>query len=338
MIIEMPFLHRLYAATSKSPEPREMAAWDMERLEIEDLSISDFEPGAELGDKKTFIAREHHWASLVGAVYPHHARYELAKDELSNVFTVLAHRIGCSRFFAVGSTKLPQTSILMATPKTQYIRSSQREVNVANLSAWVQENLVSVDGELFVRVREPAIYLDIIGPFNDEKCFMTIRAAALSPASVSEDHGILSTISDRYELLELAHNLLSSDARMMRVDSDFKGGAFDRIHSTSEDASDMAARTLVAQAKRMTSYSHRHYGPAKLFEALSKEFKKPEREFRQARLDHLADLLSEHVHEMRFPMSTMTEIALDRWNSRSITLDLGNAEARKATIISPAGV
>ncbi|MCV9963861.1 hypothetical protein OIU34_18455 [Pararhizobium sp. BT-229] len=322
MIIEMPFLHRLCSATNKSPEPREMAAWDMERLQLEDVSKSDFEPGANLGDKATFILGGQHWASLVSAVLPRHVRHDPEVDKLTVALSDLAYRIDCSRFFAEGRAKLPQTSILSKTPKSEYIRNSQREVNVANLSAWVHENLVSVDGEVFARVREPTVSMDIVGPFYAESCYITIQAPGLSPASASEDHGLLSTISGRNDLLDLARGLLSSDGRMLRIDNKIEIGAFQRMHSTIEDASDMAARSVVALAKRMAR--NRYECPPKLFSALSKAFKKRGQEFDEDSVDHLASLLAESVGEIKFPMSLMTTITLDCWHVRPITLGIGN--------------
>lgn len=322
MIIEMPFLHRLCSATTKSPEPREMAAWDMERLRLEDVSRSDFEPGAYLGDKATFIFRGHHWASLVGAVLPHHVRPEPGMDKLAVALLHLVQRIDCSRFFAEGGAKLPQTSILAKTPKAEYIRSSERELNVSKLSAWVQENLVSIEGEVFARVREPAIYMDIVGPFDNQKCFITIKAAGLSPASASDDHGILSTISGRHELLTTARDIHSTDVRMLRVDNKIERVAFDGMHSTTEDSSDMAARSVVALAKRMAR--KRYECPPKLFSALSKSLKKRGQEFDEDSVDHLASLLAESVGEIKFPMSLMTTITLDRWHARPIALGIDN--------------
>lgn len=322
MIIEMPFQQRLYAATDKSPEPREMAAWDMERLRLEELSISDFEHGADLVDAKTFLRGGEHWASLVGAVWSGKRFHHSGGDELSAALASLVQNIDCSRFFAEGYSNLPQTSIMRKPPKVEHIRSSQREVNVANLSAWVQDNLVSVAGDVFVRVREPAVYLDFIGPFYNDNCYMHIRPGRLSSASASEDHGILSTINGRHELLSLAQDLLASDERLFRLDIKFENGVFDKMDSRLEDTSDIAARTLVTQARRL---SRRNYSPESLRPTLVKEFKKREREFDQERLDYLAELLTEHQSEMGFPASLMTEITLDRWNNRPIDLGLGVA-------------
>lgn len=327
MIIEMPFLHRLCAATSRSSDPREMAAWDMERLRLEELSYSDFEPGADLGEKRTLLENGNHWASLVGAVYHSRSLYDREGSALAAALkraalNRLANEIDCTRFFAEGRTKLSQTSILKKTPKPEYIHTSQREANIAKLTYWVNDNLVSVEGEVFVKVRDPAVYLDIVGPFEDQRCYMILKTADLHPVLVSQDYGILATINGRHELNDLAHNLLSSDSRMMRIDSQFAIGAFDKMHCATEDTSDMAARTLVSIARRMTWSAQRVLNPPKFTAAIAKMFKEPEREFDQVRIAHLADLLAEYVPAMKFPLSLMTKIALERWHDRPISLGI----------------
>lgn len=321
-IVEIPFLHRLYAATDKSPVPREMAAWDMERLRLDELPISELELGADLVDRKTYLWRGSHWATLLGAVCPPWVLRDFeGKNEMAAALAYLIHQIDPSRFFAEGRNKLPRTSILTKPPKVDHIRTSQRELNVANLSTWVQDNLMSVGGEVFVRVREPSVSLDVVGPFEFNRCYMTLKCPELIAASASEDHGILSTISGRHDLLALATGLLSSDERMIRVDSKFQDGVFEKMGSSDEDAADMAARTLVAQSKRL---SRRNHADQKLADTLRREFKKPEREFGQDRLDLLADLLEEGIPEMNFPLSLMTRIVLDRWHDRPVVLGIDN--------------
>lgn len=99
MIIAMPFLQRLYAATDKSPEPREMAAWDMERLRLEELSISEFELGADLWGVKTFLSGGDHWASLVGAAWPTRSSRDAGNEvAAANLADLLAEHQSETRF------------------------------------------------------------------------------------------------------------------------------------------------------------------------------------------------------------------------------------------------
>jgi hypothetical protein len=322
MIVEVPFLHRLHAATDKTPVPRDMAAWDSERLRLEEVSFADLELGADLVSKKTYLWRGYHWANLLSAVIPPWSFNRVVdSDKMSIALSYVIRKIDPSRFFGENLRKLPQTSILLKSPRFEHIHSSQRELNVANLTAWVQDNIMAVDGDVFVRVREPSVSLSVVGPFERGECYMTLRCPDLIPASTSEDHGILSTINGRHELLALAKDLLNSDKRMTRIDRDLEGRVFNAMSSSYENPADMTARTIVAHARFLSLRDHLY---PKMARALAKEFKKPEREFGPERLDRLASFLEEGISEMNHPQSLVTRIALERWHDRPVNLGISH--------------
>nr|WP_250807392.1 hypothetical protein [Neorhizobium tomejilense] len=323
MIIEMPFLHRMRAATAKTPEPREMAAWDSEWLTLTDVSVTETDEGAELGKARTITINGHHWAGLT-EVYPVNRILHEGALPIPFALGCLAMSIDCSRFFDRGREKLPQTSILKKTPSADLVRSSQRELNVAKLTDWVAENLVCVDGQPYVRVKEPTIYLDVVGPFNNEQCFMTLKLAGLVPeSSDGHDHGIMSTISGRHDLLTLAEGLLASDNRMMRIDKDIRSTTFASMTSSLEDPADVATRNLVNLGKQMRWAMNRHKVSEKLLTALGRLARDGRYGDGDDWPDRLADVIGHHVSELKFPMNVMAEIILDRWHQRPIALGVG---------------
>ncbi|MDW9481292.1 hypothetical protein GOB57_21845 [Sinorhizobium meliloti] len=321
MIITMPFLQRMRTATAKTPEPREIAAWDSEPLRLAEFSVSDFEQGSELGSDRTITAEGKHWAKLT-EVFPNIP--DAGTERVSSALECLAISIDCSRFFANGREKLPQTSILKKPPSQSLIRHSEREVNVAKLDDWVRENLVCVEGEPYVRVREPTVCLDFVGPFEGERCYLTLKRGKLVPAPYEEyEHAVMATISGRYELMALATELLASDRRVMHFTNAIDQAVFASMTSSAEDPADVARRSLVNIANKMTQPIYLHRVPEKLVTTLKRVCREGGWDFDNDRLEKVADLIGHNVPTMKFPMNVMVGIILDRWHQRPVALDIG---------------
>ena len=335
MIIEMPFLHRIRAATAKTPEPREMAAWDSERLALAEMSKADFEKGAEVGHRtltsgnseeiiETIVLDGRHWAELT-KVYPDTKSFEHGLDPISYALMLVADQIDCTRFFSGGREKIAQTSILKKTPRSEYVHSSQREVNVANLTDWVESNLVSVDGTAYARVREPTVYLDFIGPFHGEQSFAELQMTPLTAADSGTryEHGMLATISDRFELTKLARDLEAKDSRIMHYTNKIGAKIFKTMRSYAEDPADVAGRSMMNLARHL----HRRTKHVDIAESLHvwlhRFIKKNDGDADIENMDQLADMIGRNVGVLGYPDNLRSEIVLDRWHNRPIDLGIG---------------
>lgn len=312
--IEMPFLQRMFSATRKSAEPRLLAAWDMERIDIEELSTSDFEQGADLARTTTLLRDGHHWANLTRDVFPEY-RAGFTK-ELSAALLNTAQSIDATRFFRGGKISLPQSSILLKPPKDRYIVRTEREVNVTRLRAWADQNLLSVEGEIFIRVREPALFLDFAGPYLNDQCMMSFNVAGLVPFHRRESCGVLATISEKDDIRCLAEELLRTDRRVISLD-ELEDDVFERLTCPTDDVKEVLSRSLVSVAKRF-DYNTPN-APAQLTKAVKQWLAIEENQDDEEKLTELSDLLADHVCMIRFPLSTAVKMAVDRWNDRPIT-------------------
>lgn len=322
MIIEMPFLHRMRAATKKTPEARDMAAWDKERFALSELSSADFEPGAEAGSLQTITAEGKHWARLTD-IYPDHGVYDHGQSPVDWGLRMLAGSIDCTRFFARGREKIAQTSTLRKPPAVELIEMSERETNVSNVAAWLAHNLVSVDGVPYTRVKEPSSYMSIVGPFDAERCFIEIKLSTLV-AELDEryEHGIMSTISGTHALLRRAQGIMSSDRRIMRVDNNISRATLDSMVSYCEDPALMAARTLEEFSRRTEARWFRQNGTDRLVKSMRAALSMPGGVTDQVRMDVLADIISKNVSTMDYPRDIMAEIVLEGWYNRPVNIQV----------------
>lgn len=305
--IEMPFLQRMFSATRRSTEPRLLAAWDMERIDLEELSRSDFDLGADLAGRTTLLCRGHHWASLTRDAL---TKYSGPRD-LATALKNMAEEINTTRFFDEGKISLARSSILLAPPKDHHVRRSEREMNVSRLRAWAAENMLSIEGEVFIRVREPALRLDI-GYIHGGQYHSTVRVADLKPYHTMDTSGFLTTINEKQDLLDIAKEYFQIDkASMMQ---ELKGDAFERLSCATNNTSEVAARSLVGIA--MGVRWDRPAISAQLTMALDTM---EENLHDEDKLTELADLLVDHVHMFSFPVSAFVRIAVERWNDRPIT-------------------
>jgi hypothetical protein len=331
MIVSMPFLHRMRAATIKTPQPREIAVADREFITLGKRTASDFEQGARIGNWTTLVAEGGHWASLT-SVYPNEGYGSEGRDPIDHAFKSLSMSIGCERFYADEWESLPLTSVLQKSPPPSMIESSQREVNVSKLANWATDNLVSVDGVPFVRVKEPTVHLTVYGPFGGRTCFLRLSLTKTAPeADDRYDYGIMSTISGRHELLKLANRLLASERGMLRVENDIAPEAFDQMTSAAEDEADVAKRSLVRFAWETVRTIHINSSPERLVKGLRPFFRHPRPEFGQDDLDRMAELIGRDAGNLDCPRDIVAGIIVDRWHQRPVELTpLGRGVMRHA--------
>lgn len=325
MYVEIPFLQRMVASTLKTPEPRKLAAWDRETIELDELSSSDFEIGAVVGDIRTLVTGGHHWMPI-NLAYPS-VMYGVQKDESpERAIGGLMMSIDCTRFFAGGRELVAQTSILRKPPATELIRSSERATNVVRLKDWVADNLASVDGQVYVRVKEPVLCLDIHGPFHTEQDGY-ISVKVLAPRHLDDqayEYGIMSTVGGRHEMLAEAKRLTKKYPGINRIDRGIGEDTFRTMSNSLEDTAEVARRTLVTLAHRLTWSRNAHKVPAPLAQAIKRMFKDPAKNISTWDLEDIADLISENLHAIGFPLGIKAQMALDRWQARPITPPIPN--------------
>jgi hypothetical protein len=331
MIVSMPFLHRMRAATIRTPKPREIAVADREYLTLAERKVSDFELGAQIGNWTTLVADGGHWASLT-SVYPNQGYGSENRDPIEHAFKSLSMSIGCERFYADEWECLPQTSILQKLPPPDMIESSQREVNVAKLADWAADNLVSVNGVPFVRIKEPTVHLTVYGPFGGRTCFLRLCLSKIAPEADDQyEHGIMATISGRHELLELANRLHASDENMLRVENDIVHETFAQMTSAAEDEAEVARRSLVRFARETVETLHRNSSPDRLVKGLKPFFRHPRPKFGQDDLDRMAELILRDAANLGCPRDIVAGIIVDRWHQRPVELTpLGRGVMRHA--------
>lgn len=241
----MPFLHRFRGTSGRRPDVRELAAWDTAKVDLPDYSAADFEPGVSLPTKRTLFRDGAHWANILGTTLGADMLYNPDEDGMAPAMARLANAIDCSRFFDDGIA-LPSADTLSKMPLERHVEWSQRDSNVARLREWADENLASIDGELFVKVREPTLRLMAYSTSVETEAYLHVRIDRFKPILAKDDFGVLFRLGERDTLVERTAEIVESNPVISHVVTVIDELDWSAMTEDFPQGSDVERRTIVS--------------------------------------------------------------------------------------------
>ena len=113
MIVEMPFFQKSTGRSPNRSDVRELVSFDKDVMDLPEFSLSDFDPGADVGnDIRTLIKEGRHWAYFGTAVTGCLDYRQVDADGRERAMRDLSNMIDTTRFFDGGRMKLKINSVM----------------------------------------------------------------------------------------------------------------------------------------------------------------------------------------------------------------------------------
>ena len=324
MIVEIPFIMRFTGHTPNNGAIRQIASYDTHRMDIADLSPSEFTEGSYLGGGiGTLLKDGEHWAywgtseagSLDNRPIDEHAR--------GRAMSNLTSMIDTTRFFDEGRAKLLVNRLMSKPPHEKYIVTSERERNVGRLSDWIMDNVAMIGDHLAVKVGEPSMRLLASEPDDRGRVALWVARERLTPLLGRYGGGIHVPIAERAEIVDLARESVRTNPMTDKMLVMMEDEEFARITTEYEPVEDMHERSLRSLASAVTSKGPRgKNGKAVLphFERLDTLADMPVGSVSAADLDAMMDDLVAVSANAHPTISILIGIAATRWEDRPVQL------------------
>jgi hypothetical protein len=334
MIIEMPFIQRYVGRTKNLSEVRQLAAWDQERVKLAEHGLSEFEIGSHFGDGVHTLYREgSHWAYYGTSVTGKLDHRTIDVFAVGRALTALTQSVDMTRFFPGGRVDIRVSGMPHSPPDPKWTEETERDLIVSRLIGWVGENIVTIDGNLAVRVGEPSLRVRISADDSAGMHGLIVQRDKLTPLHSIHAVGIHFSLDEVGEI---------QDALTTAVNDHSHLDGFKFIH----DAEEMASMTLCAAAtesmyeRSLLSVVHDAVGQ-RLVGRYSKQLAETVGELKELllldepeRTDDVLERMADGLNRLRPNLEKSRLIialaTLDRWHDRPI-----GAMARSRSISEP---
>lgn len=308
MRIQLPFLHRFEGRTSRNPEIRPLAAWDLAEVEVPELNFLSFDVGSRLGpDGLGTLSRDgKHWGFHNGSRFGTRMGDPIPKDT-GNRFRFLMHEVA-KNFYDEGQAE--PADILSRTPDARMIEHSQRPRNVERLMDWASNSLAVVDNHLIVRLHEPSLTISIWNrPAGG--LYAIGRLSKLKPwTSHLFNYGLHFSIDHKDEMQEFGRNLVTSG-----VCDEFNGLDLNQMTFFDSIKEDMIEQSVLSVA--MGIINHR----SKLTKGVSTLIQMTRRHHTQpVNYDHLLAAMHDMSGKLSPAERMMVELADEMWMDRPMPI------------------
>lgn len=328
MVIDMPFLHRFRGTTGRKPDVRELAGWDIARILIPDYSLSDFDTGISLSDRRTLYRDGYHWANISGTHLGLDQPYDPEERGHSPSLIRLAKVIGCQRFFDTDGSTIRDAAILARMPAPENIHLSQRDSNVSRLADWAADNIAAIDGKIFVRIREPSIALRTHQPSSQSSPYLTVGLDRFMPEGTRDNFGVLFATEEIEKALDRAAEIQQQVGSLWTPTILLGNDTIAALKSTGTNNGGMERRTIVSTARQVSEWGlacdhNMHFGLFAWEHRSLPQLANPESSVED--LDAASELLQRTLEQGDTQQVIVIREAINRWNDRDISLSFNSS-------------
>ncbi len=330
MIVEMPFLQKSMGRSPNRSDIREIVCFDKDSMDLAEFSLSDFDPGADLGDGIGTLHRAgRHWAYFGTAVTGCLDNRPLDANGRARAMRELSLMIDTTRFFEGGRMKLKINRVMSQPLPARWIESTERETNLARLREWVDHNVAVIDGHLAVQVGEPSLRLRTSEPDKHGACALWIIREKLLPDLARYNAGLHFSIDDRDTVLEIAQHSVKTNPLTDYWKIMLEDGVIDRMKAgfpTDENMHERTLRSLAADVVDKGPRGKNGRALLHLFDQLDTLNDMPTGQTDDSVLDQMMGNLVAVSRNINPSTSILVKMAAERWEDRpvaAIVMDQG---------------
>lgn len=331
MIVEMPFLQKSTGRSPNRSDIRDIVCFDKDTMDLAEFSLSDFDPGADLGDGiGTFLRAGRHWAYFGTAVTGRLDNRPLDANGRARAMRELSLMIDTTRFFEGGRMKLKINRVMSKPLPDRWIESTERETNLARLREWVGHNVAVIDGHLAVQVGEPSLRLRTSEPDKHGACALWIIREKLLPDLARYNAGLHFSIDDRDTVLEIAQHSVKTNPLTDYWKIMLEDGVIDRMKAGFPTDENMHERTLRSLAADVVGKGPRGKNGRAMqhhFDYLDTLDDMPMGQTSEDELDRMMEHLVAISSNIHPSTSILVDMAAERWEDRpvnGVAMDYGS--------------